>query len=861
MQLTADQWQQIKNLLERTLEQPAAARADWLRTECADPRVRAEVLSLLEAHSEVGDFLEKPSRAGTELVAALRPESLVDERIGPWRLAEEIGRGGMGTVYRAVRADEEFHQEVAIKIVTRGMDTDVLLRRFRTERQILANLEHPYIARLFDGGTTPSGLPYFVMEYVQGDPLTVYCDKNRLGVGERIELFRKVCSAVAYAHQNLVVHRDLKPANILVTEDGTPKLLDFGIARLMSGPGREMSEPTVTMLRMATPAYASPEQIRGLVAGTPSDIYSLGVILYELLTGHRPYRLPTRDSNELARVICEREPTRASVVVGFSESIERSNGELTVIDTEAVCADRDTTLDQLRRRLRGDLDNILSMALRKEPHRRYETVEQFSHDLQRHINGLPIVARRDTWNYRLSKFVERHRGGVAAGVLAVLLLTCLSIVALHKAARLESRLEEDQRLATSFLVEVHDSIAKLPGSTPAREAILQQSLKYLNRLSTDAGDAPAFQRSLALAYERFAELQVGLAGPGLGRSGEALETCGKARAIREDLARRLPDDIGAQYELANNYLLSGYIAGRVGSPHDRQNFDEKALAIARRLVEADSRSTQYRQTLARALGSVAYGLQNEDKWEPSREHLRQALAIYTELVAEAPENRRAQRELAQAYYRMGVSYVDSGHAAEAVAQLESALEVQEQLLAADPDNNQYQSDIAAAHHFLGVALGELARPEEALKHFDRAIAIRQAALQADPRDTRSRAMLAGNYAERSVVQLRAGDAAGALSSATAAVSLQEEALNNDPRGIPVRISMAQFERRLGAAHAGLAENGRGRHHWKTAAYWYGRSVAHFDELRAEGHMRSPALREDADGARKALDRCRSKLGA
>ncbi|HYO83342.1 MAG TPA: serine/threonine-protein kinase, partial [Bryobacteraceae bacterium] len=565
MSITAEQWQQVKVLLEEALFLPPGARSAWLDKHCPDEGVRAEVASLLRAHQTGNDFLEQPSRAGVELVAALRPDSLIGECVGPWRLVEEIGRGGMGTVYRAIRADDEFRREVAIKIVARGMDTDMLLRRFRTERQILANLEHPYIARLIDGGTTPGGLPYFVMEYVAGLPLTEYCDKHRLSVSARIELFRKVCSAVAYAHGSLVVHRDLKPANILVTHDGTPKLLDFGIARIFREGSRELSEPTVTMLRMATPAYASPEQIRGGVAGIPSDVYSLGVILYELLTGHRPYRLPTGDSGELARVICEREPTRASTVIGFSESVERSDGELTVVDPSTVCHDRDTTIDQLRRKLRGDIDNILMMALRKEAHRRYESVEQFSLDLQRHGAGLPIIARRDTWNYRLSKFIERNRVAVVAGAAVAVMLFSLAIVALHKATRLANRIQEDQKLATTFLVEVHDAIARLPGATPAREAILQQSLRYLNGLSREAGDEPQFQRSLALAYEKVAELQVGVVGPGLGRSADALEVCRRAQELREAVARSVPDDVQVQYELANNYLLAGYIAGRAGS--------------------------------------------------------------------------------------------------------------------------------------------------------------------------------------------------------------------------------------------------------------------------------------------------------
>lgn len=860
--MTVQQWQQIKGILEEALEQPSAERIPWIESHCAEPDIRDEVLSLLEAHS-VEDFLEQPSQAGVQLVAALRPESLIGERIGPWRLVEEIGQGGMGTVYRAVRADDEFRREVAIKIVSRGMDTDMLLRRFRTERQILANLEHPYIAHLLDGGTTSTGLPYFVMEYVQGVPLTEYCDCNRLGILERVRLFRKVCSAVAYAHHNLIVHRDLKPANILVTSDGTPKLLDFGIARIMSGPGREGSEPTVTMLRMATPAYASPEQIRGSVAGIPSDIYSLGVILYELLTGHRPYRLPSRDSGELARVICEREPTRASLVVGFTESLEKSNGDVSTVDAAAVCYQRDTTLEQLRRKLRGDLDNIVAMALRKEAHRRYESVDQFSEDLHRHVAGLPIIARKDTAQYRTAKFLERHRWGMVAGGLVAAMLILVSIVALHKANKLAHRIEEDHRLATSFLVEIHDNIARLPGSTPAREAMLRQSLRFLNGLSADAGSDLDFQRSLALAYERFAELQLGVAGPGLGKSAEALETCRKAVEIREAVSRKRPSDPASKFELANSYLLAGIISGRASTAERRLLYDTKALTIMEGLVREDGRNPGYRSSLAKAHTSLAYGLLYDDKWDAARQHLRQAMAIHSEIAAENPSDLRIRRELAQIYYRVGMSFVQSGQPGHGQLELRQAMELQQRLTAADPDNDQFKSDLASTHHFLGVALGSLLRYPEAIQQLDQAIAIRRASIEADPRDSRTRSLLAGNYSERAGVLLQAGSRESALASARTAVDLQSQSLSADPKGTPARISMAGYESRLASVLLAIAEAPRHEAFRKSrplaeCVSWYERAVQLYDELEREGHMRSPSLRTEAQIAKAALARARGK---
>ncbi|MGZ5004605.1 MAG: protein kinase domain-containing protein [Chthoniobacterales bacterium] len=326
-------------------------------------------------------------------------EPFAGRQFGSYQIMREIGRGGLGAVYLAARADDEYRKQVAIKLVRRGLDTEDILRRFRNERQILAQLDHPNIARLIDGGTTDDGLPYFVMEYVNGQPINGYCDANALSTTERLTLFRKVCSAVTYAHQNLVIHRDLKPSNILVTQDGEPKLLDFGIAKLLSA-GDELFTQTIPALRVMTPEYASPEQIKGDKIMTTSDVYSLGVLLYELLTGQQPYRLKTRTPEQIARAITEQEPERPSTVLADNQQSEIGNPKS----------------------LRGDLDNIVLMAMRKEPARRYASVGQFSEDVRRHLTGLPVVARKDTVAYRTSKFVNRHRIGVAAAALVLLSL-------------------------------------------------------------------------------------------------------------------------------------------------------------------------------------------------------------------------------------------------------------------------------------------------------------------------------------------------------------------------------------------------------------------------------------------------------
>ena len=421
-------WQQVKTLFEQVVELPADERAGYLHAYCADDlALRHEVEGLLASDDSAVGFLETPAM----LDGVLQPApSLAGTHIGPYLLVRQIGRGGMGSVYLAERTDKGFQQRFALKIIRRGLDTDDILSRFHYERQILASLDHPHIARLFDGGTTEDGRPYFVMEYVEGMPITTYCDHHRLSTRQRLALFRTVCRAVQYAHANLVIHRDLKPSNILVTEDPGSgpgqapqvKLLDFGIAKLLADEATAAQGPTApqtrTGLRMMTPEYAAPEQIKGEAVTTATDVYQLGVLLYELLTGHRPYRLASRVQHEIERVILEEEPTRPSAAVGQTEVVQ-DDETTAAITPEEISKARATEPGTLRRRLAGDLDTIVLAALKKEPARRYASVEALSEDLRRHLGGLPVAARPDTFGYRVEKFVQRHRMGVVAAALVM----------------------------------------------------------------------------------------------------------------------------------------------------------------------------------------------------------------------------------------------------------------------------------------------------------------------------------------------------------------------------------------------------------------------------------------------------------
>jgi eukaryotic-like serine/threonine-protein kinase len=456
-----DRWLRLEELFDAAVELPAEERRLLLDRECAsDSTLRGQVESLIIS-SDVGDeFIQAAVHGAARQLADFEPRPDEIQRIGPYRVIRELGPGGMGAVFLAARADDEYRKEVAIKLVRGAFATSEMLRRFRSERQILANLDHPNIARLLDGGTTESGAPYVVMEYVEGESIDEYSDRNRLPTEARLELFRKVCSAIQYAHQNLVVHRDIKPGNILVTSDGEPKLLDFGIAKLLNPHASPQTvAETRADMRLMTPEYASPEQVRGGQIGTASDVYSLGVVLYELLTGHRPQKLNSLSPQEVEDVVCVRQPEKPSTAVTRDEGRETDGGPVEAVTGDVRSERRSTTIDKLKRRLRGDLDNIILMAMRKEPERRYSSVDQLSEDIRRHLEGLPVAARPATLGYRTRKFLRRHRTAVAAVAAAFALVAVLVGFYTYKLASERDRAQLEASKAkqvSDFLISVFE---------------------------------------------------------------------------------------------------------------------------------------------------------------------------------------------------------------------------------------------------------------------------------------------------------------------------------------------------------------------------------------------------------------------
>ncbi len=587
-----------------------------------------------------------------------RVGSGAERRVGAYRILGEIGHGGMGTVYLAERADDQYRKRVAIKTI-RGFGSEDVLRRFRRERQVLAALEHPNIARLFDGGTTDDGLPYFVMEYVEGKPIDAFCDERRLPVRERLRIFRQVCAAVEHAHRNLVVHRDLKPGNILVDPQGTPKLLDFGIAKLLDldVPG----DATATALAM-TPQYASPEQTRGQPITTATDVYSLGVVLYELLTGHQPYGREARSSLELLRAVCEEEPERPSTSVGRTERRPLPDGGTRVTTPESAAGTREGTPERLRRRLRGDLDNIVLAALRKEQERRYRSVEALSEDIRRYLEGRPVTAHRPTVFYRASKFARRNALVVGAAAAVFLLTVGFAVVTRVQAGRIAqardraSREAATSRRVSDFLVHlftISDPGESRGSSVTARE-LLDRSVRDIEgRLS----DEPTVKGTLLYT--------MGLVYDGLGLGPQALDLARKS--VEQLRSAPQPDEAAIGRALVQLAMIRYHL----GQYEEADPVYREALALQERALGPNHAD------VARTLDDLGVFYQDAGKYDEAEPLHRRALAILEKTTG--PRSRDVAATLANLANLANVR----GRYAEAEGLQRRALDIQENLLGPD----------------------------------------------------------------------------------------------------------------------------------------------------------------------------------
>ncbi|MGA9772485.1 MAG: protein kinase [Blastocatellia bacterium] len=731
-------------------------------------------------------------------------ELLQESNIGPYRIIRRIGQGGMGAVYLAARDDEQFKKQVAIKLIRRGMDSEFVLRRFRNERQILASLDHPNIARLLDGGTTEDGRPYFVMEYIEGKPITEYADQHRLETVERLKLFCRVCSAVHYAHQNLVIHRDIKPSNILVTADGTPRLLDFGIAKLLNPDmAAQTIEATAVAVRLMTPEYASPEQVRGEQITTSSDVYSLGVLLYELLTGHRPYRIASRLPDDIARVVCEQQPQKPSTAVARAVTVETTDPPLA---PESVSRPRDHQPDRLRRRLSGDIDNIVLMAMRKEPQRRYASVDQLSNDIIRHLDGRPVIARKDTLAYRSSKFIRRHKAGVLAVVLILITLIGGVAATLQQRAKAERRFNDVRQLANSFLFEFHDAIEDLPGSTPARELVVKRALEYLNSLAREAGRDHSLLRELATAYQKVGDVQGNPYHSNIGDTEGAIESFRKSLDIREKLVADEPANTENRRDLTISYLRIGDVAWGKGDTELALEAYRKAIAIGEELYGADQLDAQTSRNLWVGYRNYAYALAQAGDFAGALESFNKGRPVVEKLFTSNPANPQAQEDMSNFYTTLGVAHGESGDLASAMESFRKALAIDERLAANEPNNYSRRGSVGADHLEIGEVMDRSGDAAGALESYRKGLSIFQLIADADRADAKASRNVAVARMRIGMTLIKTGDYPEAIKTYRSAATILEGLIDEDQSNMHGRGEITLTYSNLGLALAKTGNN-------------------------------------------------------
>jgi eukaryotic-like serine/threonine-protein kinase len=786
-------WERVKDLFAAALEKDPTERDAFLGAACAnEPELRAEIDSLLDAHDSTDDFIERPAaHRALDLEPETPPPSWIGRRVGDYRIVGEVGRGGMSEVYKGVRDDDEYQKEVAIKVLRQGYGTKSLLKRFKVETQILASLDHPNIARLLDAGSTAEGQPYLVMEHIQGQPIDEYCKQHKLGARARLDLFRTLCSAVQYVHQHLMVHGDLKCSNVLVSENGTVKLLDFGIARLLNptpAPANP-ADPKLTGFLAMTPEYASPEQIRGGPITTASDVYSLGVVLYQLLTGVLPYKLRGDFSYELAAQIVEREAVAPSVAAKHFETNECTG---------------------FGRALRGDIDNIVLMALEKDPARRYPSVEKLDDDLRRHLEGFPVAARSAGYLYQLGKFAGRHTAGIAAVAIIALTLVGGILTTLRQAqiarderVRAQQHFDEVRKLANVFMFDVHGAIQNLPGSTPARKMLVDNSLRYLEALSAESGSEPTLQRELASAYEKVADVQGGFRSASLGDTAGAISSYRKALAMREALAAVNPQDRAVRRELLRNHgKLSEILAGN-GDVDAGIDASRRATKLAQELVSLPGATVEDRRNFATTLLNFGWQLARTPRVGDGVLFIRQSIAAFDSLHAEYPNEFVIARNLALAYSRLGETLRErTQDMAGALDAHRKSLAIADRMLGVDPRNNNLIKMVAWERLNIGATLHELRQLRPALASQLQAMDLLRAMLDVDAKNETARYDTAFAMSEVSKTLLALGEPGPARTQLTEALGVLSQASGlSDESLTDSRMLLGMIYVRLGLTHS------------------------------------------------------------
>lgn len=829
---SAEQHRRLKLLVESALELPESERSAFLHRECGgDESFRQQALELLELYRDEDEApMEVPSEP---------------EQIGPYHLITELGAGGMGVVYLAQREDG-FSRTVALKIIRRGMDTEFFLSRFQQEREILGSLDHPGIVRIVDAGSTEDGRPYLVMDFVDGVRIDTFCEGRPLR--EKVALFIRVCAAVQHAHRNLIVHRDLKPGNILVTPDGQPKLLDFGIAKVLD---QEDNEATSATIPIMTRQYASPEQVRAQRVNTSSDVYTLGLILYELLAESRPYDLKDMPVGQAERVVCEIEPPEASSVA-----------------PKAVAP-----------LLRGDLDRILLMALRKEPERRYPSVEALAADLEKYLDGRPVSAHRDTFAYRATKFVQRNRTSVFAGsVMALLIILGASSTlwqariaakewaraereaALAKANeaeakrqqelarqaaaaataerdRAEQKAEEASRqrglaearfrdvrsMAKALLFEIHAVIRNLPGATEARKVLITKSLDTLRDLQREAGGDPSLQAEIAAGYEQLGQLQGAAGDAALGDTQGAFASQTKALEIRQRLAAGNPANVELQRDLAASQLRMAEVQLAMRQPLQALESAQQGMRTYEALTRKSEQDVLSLLGLAASQQLAGQALESAGKLQGAMQAYAEHTRTRQRIQAASPGDLELEAQTAEARDLEARALQIEGRFSEALQIVQRNGEVYRKAYAAHPHSMRAAQNVIQNHRAVAELAERVGDLQRAREHYQQSLSRLQGLVSADARNSRLQEELSSVRNQYASLLVRSGQGAEAIRQFQAAVSAAADLSAKDPANRAVRATLAAAYRGLGQA---LYDN----HRREDAQEAYGAARRLYDEL-------------------------------
>jgi len=831
MNQTTETFLRIEAIFHEALEFPDEARAEFVQARSnGDRAVAGEVFSLLEA------FRDEETEAAFRRTGGLAGGRTQAEakRIGPYLLDSLVGRGGMGAVYLAHRVDGQFEQKVAIKLIDLPLATDLFRERFRQERQILAGLQHPYIARLLDGGVSQDGDLYLAMEYVDGVPIHRFCENRNLSIEQRLALFMQVCEAVQFAHQNLVVHRDLKPDNIFVAEDGTPRLLDFGTAKLLSPSlGNVGSEMTREGFQSFTPQYASPEQVLGNPITTASDTYSLGVLLYLLLTGALPYELKELTTGEMLRVVCEEPPRKPGSAVGTNK------------------------------RLDSDLEAILKKALRKEPKERYLTAEQLASDVRAYLDGKPVAARQGTFRYRATKFVRRNRFAIAgATALAVTLAAGVAgvlwqaKVANAERRKSEARSADLRELSNSLLSELDEAIKELPGSTGVQKLLVTRVLEHLDRMAKDVQGDRQTQLDLVEAYTRLGNIQGNPYEQNLGDSVGGLSSMDKAIALAKPLTPPGSTDREALRDLAlAQECRSEILFGAAKTP--------EAIASMRAAVETYDRVIAFPNVTPALIGdaAAAYGTLGDELGQSGTSSLadsaaalvafRKTIELDNRALSIDPGFLRARRGLALLQMKIGSVEMESDPA-QALKDFQIALQRSEALPKQDRGTYTTMRMHSMVQRKEADALSELGEYSQADVIFKQVVEAQRHLAVTDPQDLRALADLevvlddeaiAFQYAADPALGATAKDRARNLAAATVlfkeVVAITERMSQKDPSNENWKSVLADAQVRLGTTETGLNLGG-------DSATLAGKGVAGMKELARKDQASPMILDQTAD---------------